>query len=1282
MKRTMLFWLTALLCAILACGELYALGEGDILEYPYALDMTGTDEAELSSMTYSENTENSIDVPIDLSEDPSELLDATLSDIVLEDTDLQYLQSLDEAGITFEATGPVSANDGNTVEYDGIRYEITDTGAVVKGLAEGNTSVTELTFPSIVEGHAVTRIDARAFSGCDSLSILTVPGNIKVIGDSAFSDCISLESVALEAGVEEIGSNAFNNCIILTRIAMNPGLKTINYGTFSGCPLTELLFPDSVTTINPGALKSESLCKNVKKVRWPEGIPSIPDEQFENYAALEEVILPDSLINIGKEAFSRCERLYSIQLPNALTAIGASAFAHCTDLKALAIPGRIGIIYDGTFYNTGLSTATVPGNVKIIGDSAFSHCNQLTTVVLEAGVEEIGAGAFSYCEKLKQVTMNDGLKGIGNNVFHHTVIEELLFPDSVIELGSIYPRGYNDESLKTSLKKVRWPSNVTTIPGEFFKDLAALENVIIPDSLTDIGSHAFENCSSLKTLRIPPRITSIQPYTFAGSGLLSMTVPGSVKTIGSYAFQSCSKLTDVLLEAGVEEIGAYAFSYCGSVKSLKMASGLKIIKDAAFFHCSVPSLQFPNTVTELDPMALNLSDHWGGNILRSSLKKVRWPAGVKEIPASQFSGFSVLQEVTIAKGVRHIGNYAFNECSALTTINFPSNAITLGEGAFTKAGLKKLTIPGTIKVVSQKAFSDCDSLTSVVLNAGVEEIDERAFSLCEKLKLVILPYGLKTIKSEAFYNSPLNELSLPDTVTVLEPSAINKWDSYSGNVMFGTLKKVRWTSGIKTIPESLFSGFSTLQEITIPNGVTSIGASAFSDCAALKTVNFPTTKLSIGPSAFAKSGLKTLTIPGNVKTIGTDAFKDCDKLTSVMLKEGVTEIGEGAFSQCDVLRSVTMNKGLKRVKYSAFSYSPLASLSFPDTVTELHPGAINIDYNQTGSYYDIYGDYHPYHSPDAIITASLKKVRWPAGVQTVPDYQFNGFVKLKEVTLPNGVNKINANAFKGCAGLRIATVKSKSLLSIDGSAFTDVDLAKLTFTVPNCKGMAKVMKYLKKKSYMVSVTKHASVVVDPAVKATYTKTGLTEGKHCKECGEVLVKQKVVPKLVRKPKSVKLDKKGTVTLAMGNKLTLKATVTPKDAKTTLTWSSSNKKIATVNKSGVVTPVAKGTATITVKTSNNKSASVKVKVIGPKPKSVTIKQGKKATMKVGEKLTLKAVLSPAKAETKLTWSTSNKKVLTVSDKGVVTAVKTGTATVTVKTGNGKTASIVIRVQKTRT
>ena len=117
---------------------------------------------------------------------------------------------------------------------------------------------------------------------------------------------------------------------------------------------------------------------------------------------------------------------------------------------------------------------------------------------------------------------------------------------------------------------------------------------------------------------------------------------------------------------------------------------------------------------------------------------------------------------------------------------------------------------------------------------------------------------------------------------------------------------------------------------------------------------------------------------------------------------------------------------------------------------------------------------------------------------------------------------------------------------------------------------------------------------------------------------------------------------------------------------------------MSKKGVVTPKKEGTVTITVRTSNGKSARVRVRVYDPyKPKKVALSKKGTIVLLKGEKLKLDAILTPANARTKLKWTSSNKKVARVASDGTVTAKKKGKATITVRTKNGKKAKVKIKV-----
>ena len=159
-----------------------------------------------------------------------------------------------------------------------------------------------------------------------------------------------------------------------------------------------------------------------------------------------------------------------------------------------------------------------------------------------------------------------------------------------------------------------------------------------------------------------------------------------------------------------------------------------------------------------------------------------------------------------------------------------------------------------------------------------------------------------------------------------------------------------------------------------------------------------------------------------------------------------------------------------------------------------------------------------------------------------------------------------------------------------------------------------------------------------------------------------------------PTSISLNR-SSITLNVGGSYTLTKTVYPSNATTTFTWTSSNATVASVS-NGKITAKKAGTATITVKTSNGKTATCKVTVNPVYPTSISLNRSL-ITLGVGESCTLTKTITPTNANQSCTWTSSNLAVVSVSD-GRITAKKAGTATITVKTSNGKSTTCKVTVK----
>ena len=300
--------------------------------------------------------------------------------------------------------------------------------------------------------------------------------------------------------------------------------------------------------------------------------------------------------------------------------------------------------------------------------------------------------------------------------------------------------------------------------------------------------------------------------------------------------------------------------------------------------------------------------------------------GLTSIGDYAFDGCTGLTSVEIPASVTSIGGAAFRDCSGLTSVEIPAGVTSIGASAFYGcSGLTSVEIPASVTSIGGSVFYGCSGLTSVEIPSSVTSIDSYAFSWCSGLSSVEIPAGVTSIGYGAFEGcSGLTSVEIPAGVTSIGGSAFR---GCSG------LSSVEIPAGVTSIGGSAFNGCSGLTSVEIPAGVISIGIEAFKGCSGLSSVEIPASVTSIGDYAFSRcSGLTSVEIPSSVTSIGSYAFYGCSGLTSVEIPAGVTSIGYGAFRECSGLTSVEIPAGVTSIGEKAFwDCSGLTSVTFGDT---------------------------------------------------------------------------------------------------------------------------------------------------------------------------------------------------------------------------------------------------------------------------------------------------------------------------------------------------------------
>lgn len=244
-----------------------------------------------------------------------------------------------------------------------------------------------------------------------------------------------------------------------------------------------------------------------------------------------------------------------------------------------------------------------------------------------------------------------------------------------------------------------------------------------------------------------------------------------------------------------------------------------------------------------------------------------------------------------------------------------------------------IILPDTIKEIHYAAFSDCTSLMSITLPDGLITIEEYAFKGTTLLDTVHLPNTLKQLGDYAFYYSGITEISIPESITVINEGVFSEC---------ANLTKVTLPSSLIRINESAFRGCSTLQSIEIPDSVRIIEGYAFSRTA-ISTIDLPTNSFykSVSNDLFNScEQLNEIIIPENVTTIDDGAFSFCSSLTKVTIPSTVKIIGEYAFSYCSSLEEITIPEGTTTIKtYAFYDCSMLSKVYLPKSLTNIGENA-------------------------------------------------------------------------------------------------------------------------------------------------------------------------------------------------------------------------------------------------------------------------------------------------------------------------------------------------------
>ena len=274
-----------------------------------------------------------------------------------------------------------------------------------------------------------------AFSGCTSLTSITIPNSVSIITNSAFASCTSLTNITIPNSVTHILNNAFENCTSLTNITIPESVIEIGYAAFLHCV--------SLISVNVKATPPPSLdytgffdCNNYFIVYVPTesfevykktdywknlnlSIETIPNNQIWYTSSVgNSIVTPYSTAGFGANIVSNVYEngIGIITFDNDVTTIGQSAFYN-SSLRSITIPNSITEIKYNAFYNCSLESITIPNSVTNIGQGTFRNCRNLIYITIPDNVTEINSQMFSGCSSLVNITIPKNVTYIDIGVF-------------------------------------------------------------------------------------------------------------------------------------------------------------------------------------------------------------------------------------------------------------------------------------------------------------------------------------------------------------------------------------------------------------------------------------------------------------------------------------------------------------------------------------------------------------------------------------------------------------------------------------------------------------------------------------------------------------------------------------------------------------------------------------------------------------------------------------------------------------------------------------------------
>lgn len=933
--------------------------------------------------------------------------------------------------------------------------------------------ITSITLP------AVTSIGASAFAS-NSLTTLSLPSTLKTIGNSAFCNNSSLAAVTIPASVTSIGTNPFYSCpnvsftsssssyVVSNKCLYNSskttlvaGVKngTINSGTttiaadaFYGLGSTTLTIPSSVTTFDNDCFGNNSFTSIIDN-RTSVTSASLTSAKFNDNT--KENCKVQVLNTTVKKAYTDAGFTAANVMVTSCGTNATWSFDPATGELSIKGSGDITSCSQGNYpWNAVMSQIkklNISASITSIPDYAFFNASNMASTNMETTdkVKSIGAYAFNGTA-LTAIYLPTVLTTIGNYAFANTKLANPIIPASVNSIGNGILANAPLATITVTAGNGYYKVDNGALLSINGKTLYALaKNKDIPATVTNISGYALSN--GVTTVTIPASVTAYDGYWASGaSAITKLTVLSTTKpsAIGNLSKTACEIHVGSPVQTTAKSIysnwktslgfSKVVYDYCGTNLKWSISSNALEITKLNDVGSTGAMWNFTSSAT-----AAELP--WYSS--KGTITKVSIGYGVTTVGDYAFQNCTAITSVAIPNTVTMIGAGAFSGATKLESVTLPSALTSIGENAFQSTVIKSLSIPATVTVIGAFGANSIQTIKVDPANATFTSQDKSG----NELNMLLTKDG----KSLFLCPATTENVTLPSTLTEVKAGAFN------GAVGKLTIPaKVTTMSAWPTSATSIHAANEPTSTATVPSTLKSVKVYASSAAVQTKYKGLGFTNVVVGTSCgsnasyFFENGVLTIVGSGAVTSAPwlTDANIGAAKIKRVVVESGVTSITyKYSFKDCVNLTSVKFPDGFQQLYGGAFDgCSNLKSLVVPASFTTMsgsngleNSGIENISVRPSDGTsvksVDANGN-----ELNAIIYTSGNKLKFavdpsiPASATAV-DYHCIKTQSVTDFNIPAKVTTIADGAF---SNLTIKNIYSASTADIPAKAFSGTDMTK------------------------------------------------------------------------------------------------------------------------------------------------------------------------------------------------------------------------------------------------